>query len=183
MTRNNTNPRSPHDPTGGPLLFAGLLSVLGCTGREPMNELSAHGLTLNKARNTAFVVQTSDHQERLFGDEDLIEVIPALQRLPQIKRLQLTGSSVTDVSIARLKNLRHIEEIEVIDTSVTRHGLLPLQETPNLHFLLVDGERLFEADVKAVQDALPDVQVLVKKRLGPLYPVTNRPSKFARIPP
>ncbi|WP_428940606.1 hypothetical protein [Fontivita pretiosa] len=161
----------------------GCLCVVGCANKSAMRELSNHGLALNKSRNTAFVVQTNDHQERSFDDENLIAALPALRRLPQVKRLQLTGTSITDASIARLGSLDYLQEIEVIDTAVTREGLLALKDMPELHFLLVDGDRLTEADLAAIQQALPSVDILVKQRLAPLYRFTQGPERYRRVAP
>jgi hypothetical protein len=159
------------------------LCIAGCANDDDIRALGSHGLFLTKTHNTAFVARMSDHSELAFGDAELREALPFLQRLPQVKRRQLDGTSVTDASIAEVKSLSTLEELVVDETAVTAQGLLALKGMPRLHFLLVDEKRLSASDLEMLQRELTDVEVLVTKQPEGLHSIATRPRKYERVAP
>ncbi len=81
--------------------------------------------------------------------------------LPQIEHLSLQDTRVTDVGLAHLRNLTHLQELFVLgdDAHITDDGLKHLENLTNLKLLLVPGTLVSPAGLRRLQAALPNVQL------------------------
>jgi len=64
---------------------------------------------------------------------------PKLRRFPEIRRLFLTRTSLTDQGLLQLNGLRNLRWLEAIDTRITGPGLAALQDAHGLLYLDLSG--------------------------------------------
>jgi hypothetical protein len=83
--------------------------------------------------------------QRFSGDS--LKCILSL-RLPNITTLNLSGSSVTDTSLALVKNMTTLRNLHVRRTQISDDGLAHVKELPNLEYLDVSSTKVTDAGLK-----------------------------------
>lgn len=73
------------------------------------------------------------------------EALDAARLLPQLERIVLIDTAVTDEGLRRLAGLKHLRELSVIDAPVTDEGLRHLRELTNLRRLRLDHTQVTDA--------------------------------------
>jgi len=76
------------------------------------------------------------------GDEVLDYLINQHERLLELRRLNLAGTTVSDASIRQLSVFRRLAELDVSRTSITWQGLQVVQWLPELETVKVDDTTL-----------------------------------------
>ena len=87
------------------------------------------------------------------------EEVELLAGLPNLYRLRLDGTDVTDASVERLASLPHLASLNLYDTPVTDAALEALVEAPALRQLYLFQSGTTAAGVEAFAEARPDVEV------------------------
>ncbi|MDA7977549.1 MAG: hypothetical protein MPJ50_02120 [Pirellulales bacterium] len=64
--------------------------------------------------------------------EEINAVLPAVARIPNIAKLYLNGTPVTDESMAEIAKLESLETVNLDGSRITDNGLAQLSELPNL---------------------------------------------------
>ena len=123
------------------------LAVYGETnGFEPKTEtfwqeLPDHSWTYYAARSIGWGERPQIRSVELYGDDDadakMIAALDALSVLPEIEKVDLTGSAFDDDAIGRLTSVVALESLSLTDTEVTSAGLAPLSQTAPLRSVYV----------------------------------------------
>ncbi|HEV7281679.1 MAG TPA: hypothetical protein VGN57_15865 [Pirellulaceae bacterium] len=92
-------------------------------------------------------------------DESLDEALAALARFPELKSVELSGSSFTDASLDSLTPLKNLRELTLFSTSVTGDGLAQIASPERFRRLRVSRMEPRLATVVASMRELRDVQV------------------------
>jgi hypothetical protein len=108
-----------------------------------------------------------------FSDADL-ELV-ASQR--EVKRLDLSGSAVTDAGLRHLNGLASLESLSLTDTMITDEGLQYLLGMRSLRRLLLQGTRVSFAAAAQWQQKMPTVTIYHAD--GPLKAVEASEDKFS----
>jgi CheY-like chemotaxis protein len=87
-----------------------------------------------------------------------------LAAMPRLRRLDLTGTRVTDAGLEALKACRSLETLDVSLTAVTDLGLPHLARVKTLRRLSARGTRITHEGIEAQGVALEHVQAVF---LGP----------------
>jgi hypothetical protein len=84
-------------------------------------------------------VRLRDHAK---GDELLRYLVSQQERLLELRRLDLAGSTVSDSALRQIGVFRRLGELDVSRTPVTWHGLQVVAQLPELETVRADGTRL-----------------------------------------
>ncbi len=88
--------------------------------------------------------------------------IAALADLKHLQTLYLIQTSVTDGVFVHLLNLPALRELHIIECSVSDAGLVPARSLKQLALFELQGTRVTEVGLHRLQQALPEVQLIVK---------------------
>ena len=156
------------------LVCAGTVGLIVIGVRHARDESKAlrtiadNGAAASKPMPTAvtvFIPETGG-AEKMFGDEQLLAILPALPHVDDFDALDLHGSSVTDAGIGQLRKLTQLEALDVSDTPVTIKGLLALQGLPRLRQISIAPDQLSHQDLQRLNAAFPNV-ILIWHRVAP----------------
>lgn len=98
-----------------------------------------------------------------------------LAAMPHLSRLRLSGTKVTDAGIERLKGLRYLEYLNLVDTDVGDAGLRALEAMPRLRAVHLWGTRATEGGVARLQRALPRATITLGAPVMPMDSLTPPP--------
>lgn len=73
------------------------------------------------------------------GDEVLNYLISQQAHLPMLRHIDLAGSTVSDASVCQLVVFRHLAELDLSRTPISRQALLMVRLLPELETVRVDG--------------------------------------------
>lgn len=88
-----------------------------------------------------------------------------LRDLADLRELSLDGANVTDAGLEQIKEFTNLRFLNFSHMPVTDAGLKHLKSLTNLKVLVIcclykDGKKISEADIKKLQVALPNCQVI-----------------------
>lgn len=147
------------------LVVLGLALMAGCAekkrGSNP--EQAQAILEIEKAgANVAFDVQSPEKPVLVFfsagraNDGDL----NWLEKLPELQRLNLSDSPITDAGLAHLKGLAQLEELDLSGTKVTDVGLKHLKGLTKLQEVNLSRTKVTAAGVSELQQAAPRAKLI-----------------------
>jgi hypothetical protein len=93
------------------------------------------------AQLTESVVGVRLHEARK-GDAVVAYLVGQHERLLELRRLDLAGSTISDASLRQLSVFRRLTELNVSSTPVTWQGLQVVRELPELEVVHVEGTEL-----------------------------------------
>ena len=97
-----------------------------------------------------------------------------LSGLPVLVTLDLRDTQITDAGLAHLTGLPSLQRLVLYDTEVTAAGLVHFQKMPALRRLALSGyfssDRLTDADIANLQEALPNVRISDGAPTAPFRP-------------
>ncbi|MGC8643967.1 MAG: leucine-rich repeat domain-containing protein, partial [Isosphaeraceae bacterium] len=85
-----------------------------------------------------------------------------IQGLTSLERLTLSGNRITDAGLAKLAGLSNLETLDLDATDVTDAGLVHLHALANLKTVDLAGTKVTLQGVKALQAALPGLDINVE---------------------
>lgn len=91
-------------------------------------------------------------------DDDFAAAFPALARLPELTRLGLAETDITDGSLELVARLKHLEWLDTTRTRVTAGGLRELQRLPGLRYLYVPRS-LSNDELAELRKLMPKVRI------------------------
>ena len=150
-----------------------------------INAIARCGLAASERRPDGsirvFLPETADGQEKRFGDQQFLAVLPLLQHIEGVNELDIHGSSVTDSAIAKLAALASLRELDVGNTRVTANGILQLRGLTGLTLITVDRDQLADPDMAAVRAAFPAARIMIWPKVpasapAPIPPRADAPS-------
>lgn len=93
--------------------------------------------------------------ESLYLRHTPVADLTPLANLTNLKWLNLAGTQVTDLT--PLANLTHLQSLNLRNTQVA--NLTPLANLANLEWVYISGTSITDAQVKQLQQALPDCRI------------------------
>ncbi|MEZ6045681.1 MAG: hypothetical protein R3C11_08905 [Planctomycetaceae bacterium] len=97
---------------------------------------------------------------RLLGPLHLTDVgMQNLKYFKKLKRLNLSGSDISDESLAVLSHLTNLEDLSLSNTKITSRGIVSLKNLPNLRYLHLDGTNI-NSDAAETLQTLPSLQLI-----------------------
>lgn len=102
-----------------------------------------------------------NHNPR-FNDANLKEAIGYLKQLPDLRRLSLSSTKVTDKGLAYLKDLDRLEDLVLVQTGITDAGLKHLQQMPNLKSVNLILSKVTDRGAADLKKALPKAEVFLR---------------------
>lgn len=103
------------------------------------------------------------------ADED----VASLSALTNLTRLHLEKNPITDAALAHLAPLVHLDYLNLYGTQVTNAGLLQLGQMTQLRKLYVWQTHVTDEGVAALQNKLPNVDVVLGGKLVVIPPAEN----------
>ena len=117
------------------------------------------------------------------GDRDL----QGIDAYPEIMRIWLSGTQVTDAGMAHLARQSQLRLLSLEDTRITDAGLEQLTGLANLEWLILRGTRTTDAGQRKLQSALPNCKIVCRDKWPgvPRYPRTyqNMPNPMPHFQP
>ena len=138
--------------------------ALGCSGcreqvlspldKEPMQALAQHKPRY-KLDNHGRVMELRLEIQSI--DEKILETI---QKLGELRDLNLNGTDLTDDGLAKLAVLEKLQTLRLDETHITDTGLLPLETLEDLRLLAVKKcKTITSLGVEKLKRRLPDLNV------------------------
>ena len=109
--------------------------------------LSQAGVRLLREQPEAMIYAVAFTQENYEP-----ELLDALIELPNVREVQLSGTSVTDEDLMKLLSLRLLTGLSIDETQVTDKGLWPLRELPYLRYIESDGTKVTPSMLHTFQE-------------------------------
>ena len=117
-------------------------TILGNDQLQALEAVKDHVLWLNLGRSS-----TSD------------EALATVGKCKNLVRLRLQQTEISDAGLAQLKDLQNLESLNLFGTQITDKGLSELTSLKNLKRLYVWGTQVTPDGVKALQEALPELEI------------------------
>ncbi len=96
----------------------------------------------------------------LYGTKVTDEGLAHLAAIRPLTRLNLGKTRVTDAGLVHLAGLGSLAELNVVETRITAAGLQRLAGLPGLKELVIGGDQGTDAEIAALREARPGLQVL-----------------------
>ena len=87
--------------------------------------------------------------------ETLSAVIPHINEFDSFRQLSIQGSSITDDDLAKLVDLKHMEDLHLTGTNFSDAGLVHLARLEKLDSMLISNTRITANGLKRLREALP----------------------------
>jgi uncharacterized membrane protein len=135
-----------------------------------------------ESQSSSGVTFTAVSMRKEFGDDDLAKlgpVLPAmvsldlssctvtdegaklLESAAELRSLRLSETALTDAGLDALTKLPKLESLNLYGTQVTNEGILKLAALPSLKKLYLWQTKVDDAGVKALQEKLPDCEIVM----------------------
>ncbi len=101
-------------------------------------------------------LQSSDHS---FGDDQLAKLQGELERLPELKILNLASTETGDGGLAHLRGLHQLEYLILYSTKVTDEGIQQLEGLRQLKELDLRETSVTDAGFARLREKLPNCRV------------------------
>jgi Leucine-rich repeat (LRR) protein len=95
----------------------------------------------------------------LGGEKAADAELVALEALPRLRVLNLTGAHITDAGLAHLQRLTKLQKLYLADTPITDAGLARLEDLARLQLLDLAKTKITDAGLEHLAD-LPRLQIL-----------------------
>jgi hypothetical protein len=93
------------------------------------------------------------------GDEQIDWMLQRVALFNALRRLDLSGSRLTDQAVTRLDAFSNLEHLDLRDTPITHRGLQVLDKLPNLGYLNLRGTRIGAMRVVLLRRAHPQIEI------------------------
>ena len=139
------------------LLLTATLVILGCTvpdKESAIGMIQRAGGTFSYDQGKIISVDLSDT-----GATD--QELAAIRFLPHVRTINCSNArQITGSALYLLVNLKHLEELHLVNTELDDDGLSRLRDLTSLKTLNLDGTRITDAGMPAI-DNLTNLQTLV----------------------
>jgi hypothetical protein len=98
--------------------------------------------------------------QRLFLFDCSDARMPILRHFKHVRTLALSGDSLTDAGIEEVANCTELEELSLVSSGVTSHGLARLEKLPRLRWLALSSDKEIRDDGLDVLRSLPRIESL-----------------------
>jgi hypothetical protein len=88
--------------------------------------------------------------------------LASLKGLKNLEVLSVDGAEITDAGLEALLEMPRLEVLDLSKTKVSDAGLETLKRIKKLRFVRLDGSRVTCQGAQALQEALPDLRVLLE---------------------
>ena len=138
------------------IIFVSLIiGIAGCQlsgDATVVSEINNLGAAVTKPLpDVAVFVAQAGGRERLFSDDQLMSLIPLLNRLEKFERLDLTGTSVTDASVIRLKDVHDLRGVNLSKTKVSVRGIGSLTSGSSLRVVWIAEHQFATDDIETLR--------------------------------
>lgn len=96
---------------------------------------------------------------RPFSDADFQQLIPELRRLPDLERVTLCDSAITDAGIRDLSSVTRLRAVDLSGTAITDASVSVLAQLPNLEHLDIDGTKISSSGRKKLRRERPGLSL------------------------
>ncbi len=99
------------------------------------------------ARDESDLRVSADQAGEAFGDEELARLEPIQQH---IRRLELSGTGITDAALEQISGMRRLERLTLSRTAVTDEGIPHLGGLPDLRYLNLYGSPVTDESLDVI---------------------------------
>ena len=83
-----------------------------------------------------------------------------LQQFPNLKRLHLDSSNISDADLQNISQLKNLSYLNLYNTGITDTGLAALEQAPGLEKLYLTDSKVSPQGIQALQQAKPDLTII-----------------------
>jgi len=117
-----------------------------------------------------FAADYSDTNVSYPTDTDVGDVaLEHVERLTELRSLELSGPQVTDVGLENLKGLTKLEWLGLPDSQVTDAGLMHLKGLTRLEYLNLHGTQVTAQGIRRLRKALPNCEIVWEEDPNPQH--------------
>ena len=138
--------------------LSGAPSLVNLRLREP--NITEAGILAIRDANPALAIHFGENSVLLGTKQVPLNHLPSVQELPNVQELAFGGPSVSDATLAVLKDARCLTTLWLDRCRITDDGLRELAGMASLRRLDVRGTAISDAAVAELQRALPNCRII-----------------------
>ena len=96
-----------------------------------------------------------------------VDQVDAISRLPRLTELELFNTSISDVGMAKLANIRQLKTLRLDGSAITDEGLVHLHGLKNLKHLTLERTAVTAGGIAELRQALPNCTIVPPHDDGP----------------
>lgn len=95
-----------------------------------------------------------------FGDTEVTDdMLARIKDVPHIDALDVSGTRITDTGLAHVGSLTQLKGLRLNNTNVTDNGLDRLKGLIELKYLSLEGTRVTDDGIKKLKETLPECEI------------------------